>query len=91
MPQAYINYYLMSLKELAALPKDPKPTLLLHVVFFLRQQFLRHVNDLPQLALRPEGKSHFFNKRIGRNRLGNKVVRPDFVKQHDHCRSPERA
>jgi predicted adenine nucleotide alpha hydrolase (AANH) superfamily ATPase len=30
MPQAYINYYLMSLKELAALPKDPKPTLLLH-------------------------------------------------------------
>ena len=51
--------------------------------FFLRQQFLRHVNDLPQLALRPEGKSHFFNKRIGRNRLGNKVVRPDFVKQHE--------
>jgi len=30
MPQAYINYYLMSLKELEALPKDPKPRLLLH-------------------------------------------------------------
>jgi predicted adenine nucleotide alpha hydrolase (AANH) superfamily ATPase len=30
MPQAYMNYYLMSLKELEALPKDPKPRLLLH-------------------------------------------------------------
>ncbi|OPZ35878.1 MAG: hypothetical protein BWY98_00615 [Tenericutes bacterium ADurb.BinA155] len=30
MPEAYINYYKMSLKELAALPKDRKPTLLLH-------------------------------------------------------------
>lgn len=30
MPQAYTNYYLESLKELEALPKDKKPRLLLH-------------------------------------------------------------
>jgi hypothetical protein len=30
MPQAYINYYQESLKELEALPKDHKPSLLLH-------------------------------------------------------------
>jgi predicted adenine nucleotide alpha hydrolase (AANH) superfamily ATPase len=30
MPEAYINYYKISLKELETLPVSPKPTLLLH-------------------------------------------------------------
>jgi hypothetical protein len=30
MPQAYVNYYQKSLKELEDLPKDKKPKLLLH-------------------------------------------------------------